>query len=116
MTFEPAKAKKRKDDELLILTILAVLFTGVLIWMDFGYSSVSLMDHWLQAVIWICQIILAAVWVLVFAKWKDPKYDYFRKIAFYLATALMLWVGIHHATAREDKQVIIDSKENADKP
>lgn len=109
------KVREKNDDELPVLAILAFLFTGVLVWMDFKYSSIGDMHVIAKAFVWMGHIVLAAIWVLVFAKWKDPKYDYFRKIAFYLATGLMLWVGIHHATSVEDKQVIIDSKENATK-
>ena len=116
MTFQPAQPKKRKDDELLILTILAALFTGVLVWMDFKYSSINLMHPILQAVVWLGQIGLAALWVIVFGKWKDPNFDHFRKQTLYVAVILILIVGIHHATVKEDNQVIIDSKENAAKP
>lgn len=103
----------RKDDELPVLTILGILFTGLLVYMDFKYSSIGKMHIALQAVAWLGQIGLAAIWVIVFGKWQDPKYDKYRQIAFVLVSALILWVGIHHATAREDNQVIIDSRENA---
>jgi hypothetical protein len=116
MTFQPAQPKKRKDDEFPVLTALAGLFTGLLIWMDFSYSSIGIMPIALQAIVWLGQIGLAAIWVLVFGKWQDPNYDKYRHVAFILAAILILWVGIHHATSREDKQVIIDSKENAAKP
>lgn len=107
---------KKKDDELLILVILAALFTLTLIGFDIWYSSIGAMHKLAQAGVWIGHIGLASVWVIVFGKWKDPDYDFYRKVAFILAAALMLIIGIHHATSREDEQVIIDSTENAAKP
>lgn len=104
---------KKKDDELPVLTILAGLFTGVLIWIDCAYSSIGIMAGWLQAVIWLAQIGLAAIWVVVFAKWQDPNYEKYRVVAFLFATALMLTIGIHHAIVKEDEQVIIDSHPTA---
>jgi cell division protein FtsW (lipid II flippase) len=115
MTFQSAQPKKRKDDELLILTILAAIFTGFLVYFDFRYSSIGAMALIAQAAVWIGQIGLAALWVLVFGKWQDPNYDNCRRWAFMLSVILVLIVGIHHATTREDNQVIIDSKENAAK-
>lgn len=110
------KRTKAKDDEILVLTVLAIVFTGVLVWMDFKYSSIAEMALGVQWLCWGGQIVLAATWVLVFGNWEDPNFDKWRKVAFGLSCVLMLWVGIHHATSVEDKQVIIDSKENAAKP
>lgn len=107
---------KKKDDELLVLSIVGGLFTLFLIGFDLWYSSISEMSVIAQVVIWGAQIVLAALWVVVFAKWKDPNYDYIRKPVCYVALILAIVVGVHHGVTREDNQVIIDSKENAVKP
>ena len=109
--------KRKNDDELPVLAILGGIFTIVLICMDIWYSSINLLSVALQTSMWAAQMLLAAVWVLVFAKWKDPNYDKYRYVAFWLSVLLMLVVGIHHAVdGREAEQIIIDSKENAAKP
>lgn len=106
---------KKKDSEIFILTGLALLFTGFLAWMDINYSSIHEMGLVSQVLVWGGQIILAAIWVLVFGNWKDPGFDKWRYAAFIIVSILILWVGIHHATSKEDNQVLIDSKENVTK-
>jgi len=108
-------ATKQKDDELLIWVIVGSIFTIFLLVIDFFYSSVGGMALVAKICIGIGHAILAYLWVVSLANWKDPNYDVIRKCVVYVAVILALIVGIHHATSREDKQVIIDSHENAAK-
>jgi hypothetical protein len=116
MTFQPAQPKKRKDDELLITSIVMFIFLGTLICVSFFYSSWDAMGWWFKKVIQLCYFVNISMSAVVFIEWQDPNFDKYRKYVCYLSVALILAIGIHHATVREDNQVIIDSKENAAKP
>lgn len=113
MTFE---TRKRKDDESLFLAIIEILFLGAFIGIDLFYSSLSLMPTALLVAVWVGKIAMAVCVVVSWVKFKDPNFDKFRVATVVLAVILALTIGIHHATAREDNQVIIDSHENAQKP
>ena len=106
----------RKDDEKKIWLIVGILFTSALVAMDIFYSSFGQMSNGLQWVVGILHGALIVAWVTAMIKFADPKYDTARKIVVGLCVLLGLIVGIHHATSVEDKQVIIDSRENAAKP
>jgi len=106
---------KKKDDEMLAWLLVGILFTAFLIIIDFGYSSVNDMSKIARLGIWVGHGLLSALWVATIAYFKDPNYDYFRKAATIVALLLAFTIGLHHALNREDKQVIIDSKENAAK-
>ena len=107
---------KKRDDELLTWVIVGIIFTGGLAFMDFAYSSVNEMAFIARAAIWIGHALLSVLWVLSLTQWKNPNFDVTRKGVVALSVILSLIIGIHHATVREDQQVIIDSKENAAKP
>lgn len=104
---------KMKDDEKRNWLIIGVLFTGVLLAIDLFYSSFSQMGGIAKVLLGIAHAVLAVLWVIAMVKFKDPEFDVYRKYVVYLCVAIALIVGIHHATAREDEQVIIDSHENS---
>lgn len=106
---------RKKDDELLIWLIVGGLFTFFLLGIDIWYSSYHQMDKFYCWLIVFLHFILVVGWINTIATFGDPNYEWIRKFVCVLALGLSLMVGIHHATAREDKQVTIDSKENADK-
>lgn len=106
---------KKRDDEKLIWLIVGGIFTVALIGIDLGYSSYPEMATALKWLLYIGHAALAFLWLLVMVNFKDPNFDYLRKYTLYVAIGLILIVGIHHATSVEDKQVIIDSRENATK-
>lgn len=110
MTFETRT--KKKDGELLAWLLVGGFFTIALIVVDFTYSSVNEMSKVGRAGIWVGHGLLSALWVGVLAYFKDPNYDYFRKAATIVAVILAFVIAIHHATSKEDAQVIIDSKDN----
>lgn len=107
---------KRKDDELEVWVIVGAIFTLFLLAIDFFYSSVNQMALVARMLIWIGHGLVSLGWIISLAKWKDPAYDEFRKGVVYLCIVLSIIIGIHHATAKEDQQVLIDSKENSAKP
>lgn len=96
--------------------IAEIIFLGLFIFISGWYSSYSAMGDWLKALVWIGRIGIAACVVVSWAKFNDPNYEKYRKATVVLAVVFSLIIGIHHAVAREDNQVQIDSKENAAKP
>lgn len=102
---------KKRDDEKLHWLLVGVLFTAFLLFIDWKYSSVSEMVPVVRWIVYIGHAALILLWLLVMVNFKDPNFDYLRKCTFVVAVGLSLLVGIHHATSREDKQVIIDSNE-----
>ncbi|SRR6266536_1112944 len=107
---------KKRDDELLTWIIFGAIFTGGLIFIDFGYSSVNKMALIARIAVWIGHGLLSALWLLSLSQWKNPNFDTTRKGVVALSIILSLVIGIHHATTVEDTQVIIDSEQNATKP
>lgn len=107
---------KRKDDELEIWAIVGGIFTVFLLIIDFFYSSVNQMAGIARIAIWIGHGLVSFGWIISLAKWKDPAYDDVRKAVVAACVALSFIIAIHHATETEDKQVIIDSQQNAAKP
>lgn len=107
---------KRKDDELLIWAMVGGIFTLGLLGFDFFYSSINEMSTIAQVWIWIGHGGITLGWIVTILGWANPNYDVVRKAVVAMCVILMLVIGIHHATVIEDKQVIIDSKENAVKP
>ena len=73
------------------------------------------MNLWLRIPLFIAHAAVIGLWVAEMIHFNDPNYDLLRRIVVILSVILSLTVGIHHSLAVEDKQVIIDSKENATK-
>lgn len=107
---------KKRDDEKGQWLAVGILFTGFLIAIDIWYSSYGQMADFARWLMYIAHAALGFTWVVAMVQFKDPGYDVIRKYIVFVSVVLSLVVGIHHAVAREDKQVIIDSKENAAKP
>lgn len=103
---------KKRDDELKVWIIVGAIFTIFLLIIDFFYSSVNSMAFAARIVIWIGHAALSLGWIVSIAKVADPAYDDVRKGVVYLCIVLSLVIGIHHALAVEDKQVIEDSEKN----
>lgn len=104
---------KRKDDEMTIWLAVGGIFTLFMLGIDIWYSSIHAMSLIAGIGVRFLHAILAFLWIVVMVKFTDPNYDYLRKWVLYLAVIISLIVGIHHASVREDKQVLIDSHENA---
>lgn len=107
MTF--TQTPKRRDDEKGQWLFVGILFTGALFAVDLFYSSISEMADLAKVGIWGLHILIAALWVIVMVKFKDPNYDFMRHVLVGLAFIGIFIVALHHATATEDKQVQEDS-------
>jgi hypothetical protein len=105
--------EKNRDDEKKQWLIIGILFTGALLGIDFFYSSFSDMAGIAKVVLGIAHAVLALLWIVSMVKFNDPNFDGVRKYIVGLCALLALIIGIHHATVKEDKQVIIDSHENS---
>lgn len=96
--------------------IAEIIFLALYIFISGWYTSYPVMETWLKVIVWILQIGAVACIVISWAKVTDPNYQKYRVATILLLVALSLIIGIHHATTKEDNQVLIDSKENATKP
>lgn len=105
--------QKKKDTDLLKWVILSALFVLSLSAVDIWYSSFSEMNTAIKCIVVAGHLILSILLIGSFIKFNDPEYDYLKKSVLWCVVLLIIFIGIHHATSREDKQVIIDSHENA---
>lgn len=105
----------KQDGELSSWLIAGGLFTLTLVGIDIWYSSYATMALPLKWALISVQAGIAVSWVFEMLNFNDPNYEFIRKTICILSVLVALVVGINHAVAREDKQVIIDSKENAKK-
>lgn len=101
---------KKRDDEKAHWLIIGILFSAALLAVDFWYSSFSQMAGIVKVLIILAHCGLGLLWVGAMAKFNDPNFDGLRKVIVWLSVILILIVGIHHATVREDQQVIEDSR------
>lgn len=107
---------KKRDDEVLMWAIGGGIFTAFMIIIDWFYSSFDQMPSIVVFLLYFVHGFISLLWIISFAKWKDPNYDVVRKCIVFLCLSVAFCVGVHHSVSREDKQVLIDSKENAAKP
>lgn len=105
----------KQDGELSSWLIVGGVFTLTLIGIDIGYSSYGSMEEFLKGVIILLHFIIGLGWVIEMIKFNDPNFDWLRHGIVWCSVIGILLVGLQHATSREDKQVLIDSKANADK-
>lgn len=105
-------ANKKRDDEKGHWLAVGILFTVFLFVIDIWYSSYGQMAGIAKVLLILAHIVLGGLWFVVMAKFNDPVYDVVRKFIVGLSVILSLIVGIHHASSKEDKQVIIDANEN----
>lgn len=106
-------SNKKRDDEKATWLIVGILFTAFLLGIDIFYSSFGLMATAAKWGLGIAHVGILLLWVVVMVKFTDPNFDYLRKWLVWLCVILSLIIGIHHAIAREDEQVIIDAHENS---
>lgn len=82
------KKERKMEDELLSLTVIAVLSLGPLIAVNLLYSDwAGMFDTWVHwgAIVGIGGIVAVLCFaVVMFTKWKDPVYDRYRHL---------FWVG-----------------------
>lgn len=102
----------KRDNEMVNYIVLLTLFVGTLIGVDIYYSSFEIMSSIFKWSIYGLHSLLVIFIIVSIVNSTDPNFDKVRKWAYAVTFILIFSVGIHHATAREDNQVIINSKEN----
>ena len=103
----------KQDGELSTWLVVGGLFTLFMLGIDIWYSSYGTMAVGLKWAMIIVQVVIGVLWVVEMFNFNDPNFEVMRKAICILCVIVSVIVGINHAVAREDKQVLIDSKENA---
>ncbi len=109
---------KRKDDELPFLVIGSAIFTIALIFVDIRYSDWNTMFHTsgiaaiLGPIAVILHLAILSGWVFVIAKWKDPNYDYLRRILIYVIL-VTLFIVAGFRVAKNDNKMFQDDVDKA---
>lgn len=107
----------KKDNELRsVILIIGLVFTLPMLIIDFTYSNLGGMftghDLWVGILWLLLHISIAWGWYLVIKHWNDPAKNMLRVFLILLHVfAIGVTMG-HRAGWLEDKQVIIDSKNN----
>jgi len=112
-----ATEKQKRDNELLsVVLIIGLIFTLPLIIIDFTYSNLGGMftaADWGIAAIWmLLHVAIIAGWYVVIKHITDPNKTIIRA---FLIVMHILAIGVtmgHRAGWLENKQVIIDSRQN----
>jgi hypothetical protein len=93
--------------------LVGAIFTIALLYIDFAYSSVNEMAKIARVGIWIGHGVLSGLWMVSLLQWKNPNYDYVRRVILALAIILSLIIAVHHSLSVENSQILIDSHENS---
>jgi hypothetical protein len=105
----------KQDGELSTWLIVGGLFTLFMLGIDIWYSSYGAMAVGLKWSMIIVQIVIGILWVVEMLNFNNPNFEKMRQLICVLSVVVSIIVGINHAVAREDKQVLIDSQQNKDK-
>lgn len=102
---------KKADDELPVLLIVNGIFSLVLFLVDLFYSAFAEMSGLYLIFIVILHIGVAISWIVVYHNWKNPNFDWSRKLLIALIVVSIIAVGLHRAGVNEDRAM----QEDADK-
>jgi len=106
---------KKKDDELPFLVIGSAIFTIALICVDIWYSDWNTMFHskdilaMFGPIAVILHLAIISGWIFVISKWKDPNYDYLRKMLIYVIIVTLFIVAGFRVAKNESDAVLDDS-------
>lgn len=78
---------KKKDDEFSFILAGCGIFTVVLIIADLFWAKWAHMEVWVIGLIVLFNVLTAWGWVKIFANWKDPNFDWWRKLVIVTAIA-----------------------------
>lgn len=90
-----ATTTKKKDDEFSYILAGCGIFTVVLVVADLFWAKWSGMEWWVLALVIIFHALTALGWFKIFNNWKDPNYDYWRKIVIVTAIAGIIVIMGH---------------------
>lgn len=88
--------ERKQDDELPFLIAGNGIFSLAILIVEFTFKHLKeFLGTWYGVVFMVLQIITAALWVIVIVKWKDPNFDYIRKLlcGLLLAALVILLFG-----------------------
>lgn len=89
---------KKKDDELLSIFLSCGIFTVVMFIADFTYGNIEALLHSAWSIpFYVLHGLLFVGWVVAIAFYKDPNFDWVRKIIIGLAIAALLLVMGHRS-------------------
>jgi hypothetical protein len=105
--YRPSEPPKRKDDELLWLLIVNIVFTLGLIFLDifFGDAIKPLFkEYTFWGFVWIVAHLAAGFcWYMCIKHYEDPNKDYYRKLVLAALVAACLIIGIFGGQRNADK-------------
>lgn len=88
---------KKKDDEFSFILAGCGVFTVVLVIADFLWAKWGAMPVWVLALVIIFHALTALGWFKILNNWKDPNYDYWRKVVIATAVAALIVIMGHRA-------------------
>jgi hypothetical protein len=86
---------KKKDDEFSFILAGCGVFTILLVIADLFWAKWSVMPVWVTVLVIVFNALTAWSWVKIFGNWKDPNYDYWRKVVIVTAIAGVLVIMGH---------------------
>lgn len=99
----------RNDGELGSLFWMCIIFGGTLLGVSIFYSAWDAMPKFWQIIGYIALGVNAALIALIFAEYKDPNYDKYRKIFCVISFATIAYVAGFRVAQNEQNGVIDDS-------
>lgn len=92
---------KKKDDEFSFILAGCGVFTLVLVFADFVWAKWGQMPVWVAGLVILFNALTAWAWVKIVRNWKDPAFDWWRKLVIATAIAGLLvilghrndWIG-----------------------
>jgi predicted ferric reductase len=94
---------KEDKDEFSFILLGCGIFTLALVIIDFFTAKWGVMPGWVLTLVIVFHGLTALSWVRIIQKWKDPKYDYWRKVVIAAAIAAILVIMFHRAGWLENK-------------
>lgn len=93
----------KNDGEVGSLIWMTAILGLTLLGVDLFYSTWHTMPEFFKIVGYILNGVCVALGVLIFAEWKDPNFDKYRKIFCVVAVAAILLVAGFRAGSNENK-------------
>lgn len=116
MTTQTSITKKRDRELIGVILIIGGIFTLPLLVIDFTYKNFGGMftgpDAWIGVLWTMAHMFIIAIWTLVIRYWNDPNKNLLRVFLVIMHLIAFALIMGHRAGWLENKQVIIDSRNN----